>query len=208
MDGWCLAATARYSMNIGSFESCRTSSIYKLFRSSIYRNGVHSGSFPRQPTPTLYHASPLQSPQVARLESKKSRCNNSLDHGTMTCNAMHHTRKSHCRFRYASPSWHWRLDHLCNSWYWRVAIVPGLIEPLILSLKVEKPPESLLASVKSSLIWQPLPLLLLLTDTTGRLAVWKILCEFGRPFDLEFNSLSGGFDLGQFDNLPYGGFYV
>jgi hypothetical protein len=70
MDGWCLAATARYSMNIGSFESCRTSSIYKLFRSSIYRNGVHSGSFPRQPKPTLYHASPLQSPQVARLESK------------------------------------------------------------------------------------------------------------------------------------------
>jgi hypothetical protein len=32
MDGWCLAATARYSMNIGSFESCRTSSIYKLFQ--------------------------------------------------------------------------------------------------------------------------------------------------------------------------------
>jgi hypothetical protein len=30
----------------------------------------------------------------------------------------------------------------------------------------------------------------------------------GRPFDLAFNSLSGGFDLGQFDNLPYGGFYV
>jgi hypothetical protein len=52
-----------------------------------------------------------------------------------------------------------------------LAIVPGPIEPLILSLKVEKPPESLLASVKSSLIWQPWPLLLLLTDTTGRLAV-------------------------------------
>jgi hypothetical protein len=30
----------------------------------------------------------------------------------------------------------------------------------------------------------------------------------GRPFDLAFNSLSGGFDLGQFDNLPYACLYV
>jgi hypothetical protein len=98
-----------------------------------------------------------------------------------------------------------------------LAIVPCPIEPLTLSLKRVRETARIIISIsKEQLDLAAMAIATLVDRYDWAVGSIKDLVRIfngirnvlGRPFDLAFNSLSGGFDLGQFDNLPYGGFYV